>query len=230
MLSVSVVMHVCLDAILIGDIEDTDEVLQKLRRINCEKTAGDARGIIYVLPTARKAAEKLLANHEAGTSKPGQTPPDLSMPRLTLADANTKQLLELCLEILRNSDQSKYWLYLPDIFFPDCLIAAILDCYVQLCDLPSVTEAIKLHPLLAAYLNCILEVLQELKPEFNAVAANRKAGNAVKLKMKKAEEASLQTVLESDNDLVEYMQWMMSTLLGALLDIGNTLLAVRTLS
>ncbi|KAJ7289649.1 hypothetical protein C8J57DRAFT_1046954 [Mycena rebaudengoi] len=90
-LSVDVAMRARLDAILIGDVDDTDELLQKLGRINREKCAEDARGIIFASLASRKQAEKLLADEAAGISKPGQTPPDLSMARLIVAKCKVQE-------------------------------------------------------------------------------------------------------------------------------------------
>jgi hypothetical protein len=91
-LSVGIAMRARLDAVLIGDIEDTDEVLQKFGRINREKKTEDARGIIYITSAARKLAEKLVANDGADLpKKPGQTPPDLSMARLILATCKVRE-------------------------------------------------------------------------------------------------------------------------------------------
>ncbi|KAJ7201498.1 P-loop containing nucleoside triphosphate hydrolase protein, partial [Mycena haematopus] len=90
-LSVGVAMRGRVDAILVGDIEDTDELLQKLGRVNREKKEDDARGVVYVSAAVRKNSEKVLADYDAGIpSKPGETPPDLSMPRLITAECKVK--------------------------------------------------------------------------------------------------------------------------------------------
>ncbi|KAF8172422.1 P-loop containing nucleoside triphosphate hydrolase protein, partial [Mycena galopus ATCC 62051] len=89
-LSVGVAMRGRVDAILVGDIEDTDDLLQKLGRINREKQADDARAVIYISAAVRKHAEKVLADHNESISKADEIPPDLSMPRLITAKCKVK--------------------------------------------------------------------------------------------------------------------------------------------
>jgi hypothetical protein len=89
-LSVGVGMPARLSAILICNIDDTDEVIQKFRRVGRNSTQF-ARGIIYVTPATRKAAEKALADDEAGIPpKAGKTPMDLSFPQMIVAKCKVK--------------------------------------------------------------------------------------------------------------------------------------------
>ncbi|KAJ7672978.1 P-loop containing nucleoside triphosphate hydrolase protein [Mycena polygramma] len=91
-LSVGVGMKARLDAVIIGDVEDADDFFQKLGRVG--RTRDDnqqARGIIYVSAATRKQAQKLIDDDVAGvTPKDGQNPPDLSMPRMILADCKVQ--------------------------------------------------------------------------------------------------------------------------------------------
>ncbi|KAJ7219863.1 P-loop containing nucleoside triphosphate hydrolase protein [Mycena rebaudengoi] len=70
-LSVGVAMRARVDAVLIGDVDDTNELLQKLG--------------------PRNLATKLLAEDADATVKPGQSPPDLSMARLIVADCKVQE-------------------------------------------------------------------------------------------------------------------------------------------
>ncbi|KAJ7124388.1 hypothetical protein C8R44DRAFT_980678 [Mycena epipterygia] len=82
-----------LDAILVGNIEDLDEILQtELGRVNRIKSKTEiARGIIYVSSSTRKAAEKVLADEETGIApKAGQKPPDLSFTHIIVAKCKVK--------------------------------------------------------------------------------------------------------------------------------------------
>jgi hypothetical protein len=69
--------------------------------------------------------------------------------------------------------------------------------YSLLHDHHAVSKLIKSYPLLSSYPFRILEVLQELKPEFDAIAAERKAENVAKLKAKK-EAAEIQSRAGAD--------------------------------
>ncbi|KAJ7761338.1 P-loop containing nucleoside triphosphate hydrolase protein [Mycena metata] len=91
-LSVGVGMPARLDAVLIGDIDDTDELIQKLGRVGRMQNGQQiARGIIYVSAATRKAAEKALADHTAGVPlKPGEKPPDLRFQQMILAKYKVK--------------------------------------------------------------------------------------------------------------------------------------------
>ncbi|KAJ7127278.1 P-loop containing nucleoside triphosphate hydrolase protein, partial [Mycena crocata] len=91
-LSVGVGMPARLDAVLIGEIDDLDELIQKLGRVGPTKNIGqNARGIIYVSAATRKAAEKSLADAAAGLRpKAGQKPPDLSFPTMVMAECKVK--------------------------------------------------------------------------------------------------------------------------------------------
>ncbi|KAJ7699249.1 P-loop containing nucleoside triphosphate hydrolase protein, partial [Mycena rosella] len=85
-LSIGVGMPARLDAVMIGDIEDADDFVQKLGRVGRKKDgAQGARGIIYTSAAARKLAQKVVDDASAGIFKAGEKPPDLSMPRMILA-------------------------------------------------------------------------------------------------------------------------------------------------
>ncbi|KAJ7739731.1 hypothetical protein B0H14DRAFT_2638190 [Mycena olivaceomarginata] len=96
-LSVGVGMPARLDAVIVGDIDDTDDVIQKLGRVG--RTPGHshgARGIVYVSAAQRKAAEKALADDEAGVAlKTGQKLIDLSFPRMVVTPCKVKCIDEL---------------------------------------------------------------------------------------------------------------------------------------
>ncbi|KAJ7779877.1 hypothetical protein B0H16DRAFT_1300097 [Mycena metata] len=277
-LSVGVAMRGRVDAIIIGDVEDTDELLQKLGRVNRDKKADDARAIVFVSAAARKQAEKSIADHEAGISKPGATPLDLSMPRLIVAKCKvneqnllydnpasdphctcptcpdqlppfqrpscncsgctpeilptlkpvarasklnpdirkadrlsrlqkahgTKHLVDLRLEIWRNSDPSKMWMFPPAYFLSDSLIASILDNFNLLKNVQVIARIIKPPLHLTAYLPRLLSVLEELKPQFRHIAAERKAENAANRVQRKAAAnlAPNDEEGESDSDIV----------------------------
>ncbi|KAJ6480035.1 P-loop containing nucleoside triphosphate hydrolase protein [Mycena vulgaris] len=92
-LSVGVGMPRRLDAILIGTIDDTDEVLQKLGRVGRSKIPGEhARGIVYVSAASRTLAAKAITNEEAGVSKPDETLPEISIARLTVAECEVSEI------------------------------------------------------------------------------------------------------------------------------------------
>ncbi|KAJ7726616.1 hypothetical protein B0H16DRAFT_1222249, partial [Mycena metata] len=79
-LSVGVAMGVRMDAVLIGTIDDTDDLLQKLGRVNRTKLAGAiARGIVYVSAATRKLSQKAVDREETGASKAGEVLPDISI-------------------------------------------------------------------------------------------------------------------------------------------------------
>ncbi|KAF7346927.1 ATP-dependent DNA helicase Q1 [Mycena venus] len=95
-LSVGVGMPARLDAVIVGDIDDTDEVIQKLGRVG--RTPGHshgARGIVYVSAAQQKAAEKALGDEASVALKPGQKPIDLSFPRMVVAPCKVKCIDEL---------------------------------------------------------------------------------------------------------------------------------------
>ncbi|KAJ6503102.1 P-loop containing nucleoside triphosphate hydrolase protein [Mycena vulgaris] len=84
-LSVGINIAVRQDAILIGEIEDADELIQKGGRVGRNrKLVDDARVIVYVTQAAQLAAEKALKDQDLPpTSK--STPPDRSMAEMTVA-------------------------------------------------------------------------------------------------------------------------------------------------
>ena len=91
-LSVGVGMPARLDAILIGDVEDCDDFLQKLGRVGRTKTAGAARAIVYVTPAARVLAEKAIVYDETGTCKAGEALPEISIARLIMAKCKVAEI------------------------------------------------------------------------------------------------------------------------------------------
>src|SRR5882762_3052578 len=70
----------------------------------------------------------------------------------------------------------------PKVYMPNHVIKEILDCFSQMTSL-AVVEAF-LHPYkwLEDQAHALLEVLQELKVDFDAFAAAKKADNAAKCK------------------------------------------------
>ncbi|KAJ7443746.1 P-loop containing nucleoside triphosphate hydrolase protein [Mycena galericulata] len=89
-----------------------------------------------------------------------------------------ERLIQLRLEIWRNSDQTKLWMYPPTVFLSDILIASILDNFVLLDTLERVAAFVSHNPYLAGHAGRIFQVLQdELKPQLVAIAAARKAEN-----------------------------------------------------
>ncbi|KAJ6592013.1 hypothetical protein B0H10DRAFT_2329477 [Mycena sp. CBHHK59/15] len=91
-LSVGVGMPARLDAILIGDVEDCDDFLQKLGRVGRTKTAGAARAIVYVTPAARVLAEKAIVYDETGICKAGEALPEISIARLIMAKCKVAEI------------------------------------------------------------------------------------------------------------------------------------------
>ncbi|KAJ7737979.1 P-loop containing nucleoside triphosphate hydrolase protein [Mycena metata] len=95
-LSVGVAMGARMDAVLIGTIDDTDDLLQKLGRVNRTKLAGAiARGIVYVSAATRKLSQKAVDREETGVSKAGEVLPDISIARLTLAGCKVAEVDKL---------------------------------------------------------------------------------------------------------------------------------------
>ncbi|KAJ6506521.1 hypothetical protein C8R45DRAFT_816808 [Mycena sanguinolenta] len=83
-LSVGVDMAARQDAILIGEIADSDEMFQKGGRVGRHRNlVNDARVIVYVTKATRAAAEKALNPPE--TAKAVVPPPDLSMAEMIVA-------------------------------------------------------------------------------------------------------------------------------------------------
>ncbi|KAJ7703573.1 hypothetical protein B0H17DRAFT_1127196 [Mycena rosella] len=73
------------DAIIIGDVEDADELVQKGGRVGRDrKLVNDARVIVYVTQAAHAAAEKALRERDLPLAAKS-TPPDLSMVEMTVA-------------------------------------------------------------------------------------------------------------------------------------------------
>ncbi|KAJ7878500.1 hypothetical protein B0H14DRAFT_3777092 [Mycena olivaceomarginata] len=94
-LSVGVGMLARLDAAIVGDMEDTDELLQKLGRVGRTKTkaAGTfALGIIYTSAAFRTLAQKAIDFDVSPATKQGQTLPDISIARLTLAKCKVTEV------------------------------------------------------------------------------------------------------------------------------------------
>ncbi|KAJ7108022.1 hypothetical protein C8R43DRAFT_1163484 [Mycena crocata] len=108
----------------------------------------------------------------------------------------TKRLLDLRLEIWRASDQSKVWMFPPLVFLPDAVITSILDNFVLLNTLPQISKFIEPHRHLTPHVNRLMEVLNELGPQFQKIAADRKAENAANRKAKKAADAEALALLE----------------------------------
>ncbi|KAJ7508237.1 hypothetical protein B0H11DRAFT_1902554 [Mycena galericulata] len=110
-----------------------------------------------------------------------------------------ERLIQLRLEIWRNSDQTKLWMYPPTVFLSDILIASILDNFVLLDTLERVAAFVGHNPYLAGHAGRIFQVLQdELKPQFVAIAAARKAEN--KAARSKAREPTEEDEDEDEGD------------------------------
>ncbi|KAJ7939445.1 hypothetical protein B0H13DRAFT_2300718 [Mycena leptocephala] len=81
-LSVGINISVRQDAIVVGDVDDADELTQKGGRVGRNrKLVTDARLIVYVTPAARPAAEKALKAKDLPLP-PKTVPPDLSMAEM----------------------------------------------------------------------------------------------------------------------------------------------------
>ncbi|KAJ7865756.1 hypothetical protein B0H14DRAFT_3442790 [Mycena olivaceomarginata] len=86
-LSVGVAMGDRLDALIVGAIDDSDDALQKLGRVNRMKAAGvKARCFFYISAATRNLAQKAVDCAEGrAVPKPKEILPDLSIARLILA-------------------------------------------------------------------------------------------------------------------------------------------------
>ena len=92
-LSVGVGMPARLDAIIIGDVEDCDDFIQKLGRVGRTKTAGaQARVIFYVTPAARVLTEKAIVYDETGICKAGEALPEISIARLIVSKCKVAEI------------------------------------------------------------------------------------------------------------------------------------------
>ncbi|KAJ7705658.1 P-loop containing nucleoside triphosphate hydrolase protein [Mycena metata] len=94
-LSIGIDMPVRQDAIIIGDIEDADDFVQKAGRVGRNRRlVNNARVIVYVTPAVRTAAEKALRSKDSPLP-PKSLPPDLSMAELIVAPCKVKAQDEL---------------------------------------------------------------------------------------------------------------------------------------
>ncbi|KAJ7429854.1 hypothetical protein B0H11DRAFT_2264801 [Mycena galericulata] len=90
-------------------------------------------------------------------------------------------------------------MYPPTVFLSDILIASILDNFVLLDTLERIAAFVGHNPYLAGHAGRIFQVLQdELKPQFVAIAAARKAEN--KAARSKAREPTEEDEDEDEGD------------------------------
>jgi hypothetical protein len=111
-----------------------------------------------------------------------------------------ERLIQFRLEIWRNSNRTKQWMFPPSVFLSDTIIASILDNYILLDSVDKISVFIRSSRYLDGYAPRTLEVLRELKPQFAAIAAARKAENAANLKLKKAQELLAAAADSEDED------------------------------
>ncbi|KAK6969273.1 ATP-dependent DNA helicase Q1 [Favolaschia claudopus] len=89
----------------------------------------------------------------------------------------TEHLVQLRFEIWRKLSGSQSWMLPPTFFLSDTVIAAILNNYVMLKTQRDIERLIRLPAASSSFTARLLELLGELKPEFTAIAAKRKAEN-----------------------------------------------------
>ena len=250
--SVGVDMPVCQDGVLIGNIEDSDELFQKVGRLGRRRNlVSDARAIVYVSRAARTAAEKALADVDATTS----STVDISMAEMTVGHCKTKtqnrlynqnltsenacscstclrdppplprescncsgclpedlapilkpitppkgnslvpkkkrltkvmrahgfnRLVNFRIDIWCIEDNSKSWMLPPDVYLPNHLINDILDRYAIITLTETLSELLKSCTYIDNHHAKLLQFLTELKPEFDVIAAAKKAEAAAK--------------------------------------------------
>jgi hypothetical protein len=80
------------DALLVGEIEDADDYVQKAGRVGRHREfVKNPRVIVYVSRATRTAAEKALNERDnPKPTKSNQTPPDLSMAEIIVADCKVE--------------------------------------------------------------------------------------------------------------------------------------------
>ncbi|KAJ7837647.1 hypothetical protein B0H14DRAFT_3701947 [Mycena olivaceomarginata] len=89
-LSVSINIPVRQDAIIIGDVDDADEVVQKGGRVGRNRElVSDAQVIVYITSAAKAAAEKALKTRDLPLP-PKTNPPDLSMAEMIIASCKVE--------------------------------------------------------------------------------------------------------------------------------------------
>ncbi|KAF7341441.1 ATP-dependent DNA helicase Q-like 3 [Mycena venus] len=89
-LSVGINIPVRQDAIIVGDVDDADELIQKAGCVgHNRKLVTDARLIVYVTSAARAAAEKALKARDSPLPSK-TTPSDLSMAEMIVAPCKTE--------------------------------------------------------------------------------------------------------------------------------------------
>ncbi|KAJ7456198.1 P-loop containing nucleoside triphosphate hydrolase protein [Mycena latifolia] len=268
-LSVGIDMAARQDAIIIGDVEDSDELFQKAGRVGRHpELVDDARVIVYIAKSTRTAAEKALKQRDDPMAAKPATPPDLSMAEMIVAECKvkaqnrlysnpttdprckcgtctkhppprrrrrcncsgcipenippvtkpapppkahasipkrkrlskiqkahgTRRLLELQRDIWRQADRSLTSFLPPEAFLSSAMIKKILDIYVTLDSLEAVGTLLNGQKYLQNHHTQLLDFLRELKPEFQKIAAARKA------ELMAARALKLGVVVESDTD------------------------------
>ncbi|KAJ7447406.1 P-loop containing nucleoside triphosphate hydrolase protein [Mycena latifolia] len=228
-LSVGINIPVRQDAIIIGDVDDTDELIQKGGRVGRNrKLVNDARVIVYVTAAARAAAEKALRDKDLPRASKS-TPPDLSMAEMTVAPCKIEAQNRLynnppsdppckcktCTddpppppehprEIWREADVNITSFVPPEAFLPSQLIKTLLDVYSNLTSLEAVHDVVKSYTYLDPHHRRLFTLLSALKPEFAKIARDRKAELAAARARKEVIEEDEDE--ESDQDEDEEME------------------------
>lgn len=89
------------------------------------------------------------------------------------------------------ADQTTLWMFPPSVFLPDTVMTSILDNFALLDTITAVTRFVEPHRHLKRYPDRLWCLLQELVPEFEKIAADRKAANAANRKKKEADARAL---------------------------------------
>ncbi|KAJ7136424.1 P-loop containing nucleoside triphosphate hydrolase protein [Mycena crocata] len=276
-LSVGVDMAARQDAIVVGEILDSDNAIQKEGRVGRNRQlVTDARLIVYVSKATRTAAEKAIKNRDDPTTPKMVPPLDLSMAEMILADCKvaaqnrlynnpksdppctcktctdnppppprvpcncsgcmpeslpptvkpipppkpsasipkgkrltrlqkahgTTRLLTLQRDLWRQADVSQRSFLPPEAFLPTTLIKKILDVYVTLDSLAALAIFLKGQTYLENCHHQILDFLRQLKPEFQKIAADRRAELAAARAAKKGvqPESDGEEDLDSESD------------------------------
>ncbi|KAK7047014.1 ATP-dependent DNA helicase Q1 [Favolaschia claudopus] len=113
----------------------------------------------------------------------------------------TERLLELRLEIWKKAAGSQSWMLPPTFFLSDSVIAAILNNYALLKAKRDIERLIRLPTAAISFTARLLDILIELKPEFAAIAAKRKAENAANRATKNAVEETDEEEEEEEEDI-----------------------------
>jgi hypothetical protein len=80
------------------------------------------------------------------------------------------------------ADQTTLWMFPPSVFLPDAVMTSILDNFALLDTITAVTRFVEPHRHLKRYPDRLWCLLQELVPECEKIAADRKAENAANRK------------------------------------------------